>query len=142
MSSAYWLRLLFTALALAAFWAGTTLIAISLLANAPDSQGPNDLTEGAAIMLQLVWPVFLFLTWLFGGIALLFARRLALAALLLFGLIGVYVLVEIVLRFLVIIRPASVLPLRGVDALILLFVMGVLDVAAGYFAWQYILRRV
>lgn len=141
MPLVYWLRIVFTVLALVAFWSGTTLIAISLLANGPDPHGPNDLAEGAAIMLQLVWPIFLFLTWLLGAIALLFARRFALAAWLLFVLIGVYVLVEIALRFLAIIRPTSVLPLRGIDAASIVFLIGVLDIAAGYFAWQYIVRR-
>jgi len=136
------MRLVFTILALLAFVIGSILVALSFLANPPDPNGPNEMAEGATIVVGLVWPIVLFITWLFGAAALLTARRGIAALSFLAILIAVYFILVVALILIALFaeRSGSRLPLRGLPAVLITVLFLSVDAGAAYFAWRYLLQ--
>jgi hypothetical protein len=135
------IRSAFTILAFLTFVIGSVLVALSFLQNPPNN-GPNDMAEGASLIVWLIWPITLFVTWLFGTAALLTASRGIAALSFLLLLIGVYLVLVVAIVLIALVAEGSGmgLPLRGLPAGLLTIVFLFADIGAAYFAWQYLLQ--
>lgn len=136
------MRIAFTVLSLITFVTGSILVALSFLGNPPDPNGPNDMAEGATIVVGLIWPIILFITWLFGAAALLIERRGITALVFLGLLVGVYFALVVVLILIALLaeRSGSRLPLRGLPSVLITVLFLSVDVGAAYLAWRYLRR--